>query len=90
MAADWRGWRLIVVNGEQFRWQENAWDGVRVRPEVDPGRLLLVPQGRHAVPSLVAEWIEAAIARGWLTDIPRMQLLGVDGSRIPLEAVPLA
>jgi hypothetical protein len=90
MAADWRHWRLIVVNGERYRWQEIEWEGVRVRPEVEPRRMLIVPEARHSVPSLVATWIEAALVRGWLTDIPMMQLRGVDGSRVPLEAVPLA
>ncbi|MCI0702238.1 MAG: hypothetical protein L0241_14235 [Planctomycetia bacterium] len=88
MAADWKDWRPIVVNGERFRWQDDRCGSVLVRPETNPVRLLVVSPARNETPGLMRVWIEMAIANGWLTDIPQMQLLGVDGSRCPPEAVP--
>lgn len=92
MAADWRGWRLIVVNNQRFRWRAviDPWieEEVRVRCEETPSRLLIVHDASFAVPSLVRVWIEAALARGWLASIPQMELIGVDGSRCPLVAMP--
>ena len=76
MAADWRGWRLIVVNGERFRWQFDSifYESftVRVRPEAKPSCLLV---GTNAgQPSAVRAMIETAIARGWPNDVPNLEL----------------
>jgi hypothetical protein len=72
--VDWRGWRLIVVNGQRFRWQEIAWAGVRVRSEDVPARVLVVPEARHAVPGLVAAWIEVALGQGWPEEVANLEL----------------
>jgi hypothetical protein len=85
VAADWRDWRRIVVGGEPFRWQ-SYWTDTRIRSEVNPKHLLIVRDQPFAQPPLVAAWIAVALARGWCAGVPRMELIGADGSRVPLEA----
>lgn len=85
MAADWRDWRRIVVGGVPFRWQTDEND-TRVRSEVAPAHLLVVRNQPFAQSALVAAWIAVALARGWCAEVPRMELIGTDGSRVPLEA----
>lgn len=85
MAADWRDWRRIVVDGEPFSWQ-SYWTDTRVRSETNPKHLLIVRDQPFAQPPLVAAWIAVALARGWCAEVPQMELIGADGSRVPLEA----
>jgi hypothetical protein len=79
MAADWRGWRLIVVNGKRFRWRK-TWEGdARVRPESRPGRLLIIRGGfADAVPGVVRQWIEVTDALGWPAAVPELELRVAD------------
>lgn len=101
MAADWRGWRLIVVGGERFRWQcllgcpcgccANAWSRVLVRAEAAPSRLLTVSGGREhflvTLPGTVAEWIAHAQAHGWPTEQRAMELRLTNQPGVPELAV---
>ncbi len=93
MAADWRGWRLIVVNGERFRWRktfETYTDIVRVRTESNPVRLLTVWHGYAiAVPGTVRVWIETATARGWPHHVPNLEMGESVGSDCALTTAPV-
>jgi hypothetical protein len=81
MASDWRGWRLIVVNGERFRWRK-SWDGdARVRPESRPERMLFIRGGYPtAVPHRVRMWIEAANTCGWPQSVPNLELSATENA----------
>jgi hypothetical protein len=59
-------------------------DRLFVRPEDGPHRLLTVSwppcEGPVVKPGLVRACVEAAIRRGWLADVPTMELSGSDMS----------
>jgi hypothetical protein len=69
-------------------------DYVRVRSESNPNHFLHVTCGVSEIgvvtPGIVRAWIEAALSRGWPERVPQMQLIGVDGSRCPLVALPFS
>lgn len=69
MAGDWRGWRLLVVGEQRFRWQANyAQEGISVRLEDDPQVHLSVRlRGFRLSPGEVRQCIDEARRRGWLT-----------------------
>jgi hypothetical protein len=85
MAADWRGWRLIVVNDERFRWQKQWCGDVRIRHQLRPWRLLIIRDGfADAVPGVVSSWIESARSRGWPYDVPNLEFSAADFGRLPV------
>lgn len=83
----------LEVHSVGYAERGTSWppDALVVRPEDGPHRLLTVTwpacTGPVVTPGLVRACVEVALRRGWLTDLPDLELAGAD---VPESAGPSA
>lgn len=98
MAFSTRGWRRIVVAGQTYFWQPSTTEGsllFRARPATESHRLLIATCNTcadstsgvsgDARPRTVQLAIETALAVGWATDRPQVQVVAFSNRCVTVQ-----